>query len=203
MARPGQAIPETLRRRAPSATPRRSTAPSPARHLRRRRPRRTVPRATLRTRPAPGPLRRHARAGLASPRDRWHPASYRACAACAGLPRRQAPPAARRTHRGDATAVRRCSRLTHLETEGRAPETAPPLGDPGLERVPGTLGPPVTAFQGGDVQRHGGEILEQHRPRRQGAHGGVGLEIALAAVADLHLPRRLTLLRRQIPELLM
>src|SRR5438477_8255823 len=74
--------------------------------------------------------------------------------------------------------------------------------DPGLERVPGALGPPVAAVQRGDVQRHGGEILEQHRPRRQGAHRGVGLEIALAAVTDLHLPRRLTLLRRQVPELL-
>src|SRR5204862_549353 len=96
-------------------------------------------------------------------------------------------------------------KLVEVGGDGLHPPPQPPPSstvlDPRFQRVPGTLGPSVAAVQRGDVQRHGGEILEQHRTRRQGAHGGVGLEIALAAVADLHLPRRLTFLRRQIPEL--
>ena len=59
----------------------------------------------------------------------------------------------------------------------------------------------VSPFQRRDVQRDRRQVVEQDRPRGEGAHRRDTLYVPLAGVADLDFARLLTCLRREVAEL--
>src|SRR5439155_24026821 len=117
--------------------------------------------------------------------------SYPACAAVVSPPMRRGRRAARRRCRAGA----RPSRPPPTST------TSTNLHNLRVQRVPGPGGPVVSPFQRRDVQRDRRQVVEQDRPRGEGAHRRDTLYVPLAGVADLDFARLLTCLRREVAEL--
>src|SRR5436309_1207215 len=184
-ARPAPATNERIPRPERDATPRRSTAPWPARRPQRARPRRTARAATPRSRRGPDRQPRRVRAGRASRPTQSRRASCRACGACVAPPTHRAPSGARGTRRRGAS--------------GR-PESAPVGDDPNVEPEPRPLRSVIAAIEGGDVEHDGRSIVEHHAPPRERADRRLRLQVAFARVAHLDLAGCFPLFRREVPE---
>src|SRR3989442_12889831 len=89
-----------------------------------------------------------------------------------------------------------------FEPPSRPPPTSTNLDNLHLEVEAPSFGPMIAAVQGRDIERHSGDVVQQHAPPGELAHSRLGLHISLTGVADLDLARGLPVLGRQVSQIL-
>src|SRR5437016_14254280 len=89
-----------------------------------------------------------------------------------------------------------------FEPPSRPPPTSTSLDNLHLEVEAPSFGPMIAAVQGRYIERHSGDVVQQHAPPGDLAHSRLGLHISLTDVADLDLARCLPVLWRQVSQIL-